>query len=76
MWSGAPVEVAELLGLPVLKHDFPHGFFFIFMLLYRPPSLLTGRIALLVASLIIIGLSLPYHKAAAHALDYLIEPDS
>lgn len=49
------------------------GFFFIAMLLYRPPSLLTGRIALFSGGLLLIGLTLPYRKSLALALDYLVD---
>ena len=50
------------------------GIFFIVMLAYRPPSLLLGRIALFLAGLALIGLTLPYRKSLALALDYLVDP--
>ena len=52
------------------------GFFFIAMLLYRPPSLLVGRLALFGGGLALIGLTLPYRKAVALALDYLADPEA
>jgi uncharacterized protein (DUF983 family) len=50
------------------------GIFFITMLLYRPPSLLMGRVALFGAGLALIGITLPYRKSLALALDYLADP--
>lgn len=50
------------------------GFFFIAMLLYRPPSLFVGRVFLFLGGLCLIGLTLPYRKSLALALDYLVDP--
>jgi uncharacterized protein (DUF983 family) len=52
------------------------GFFFIFMLLYQPASLLLGRLGLFIAGLFLIGITLPYRKSLALALDFLVDPDS
>ena len=52
------------------------GVFFITMLLYRPPSLLLGRVAVFFAGLALIGITLPYRKSLALALDFLADPDT
>jgi hypothetical protein len=50
------------------------GLFFILMLAYKPPSLILGRVALFTAGLALIGITLPYRKALALALDFLADP--
>jgi len=61
-------------GFMYLSTAFLTGLFFILMLLYRPPSLLTGRITLFIAGLILIGITLPYRKSLALGLDFLADP--
>jgi hypothetical protein len=50
------------------------GFFFIFMLIYQPASLMFGRLGLFIAGLCLIGITLPYRKSLALALDFLVDP--
>lgn len=49
------------------------GVFFVVMLAYRPPSLLVGRLSIFAAGLALIGVTLPYRKSLALALDYLVD---
>jgi uncharacterized protein (DUF983 family) len=49
------------------------GLFIITILLWRPHSILLGRLVLGVASVCVIALSLPLRKGIALALDYLSE---
>ena len=49
------------------------GSFFVVMLLYRPADLLLGRIGFATGGLLVLGLSLPYRKGVALAIDYFLE---
>ncbi len=49
------------------------GCLVVVMFLVRPRVLWIGQLAILGAAIVVIGLSLPYRKGVAVALDYLIE---
>ena len=66
---------ADCWGFMYISTAVLTGFFFLVMLAYRPQSLLLGRILLFLAGLALIGLTLPYRKALALALDFLADPD-
>jgi uncharacterized protein (DUF983 family) len=61
-WFFMYVTTAGLTGLLVLV-----------MLLVRPPTLLSGQLMLFPAALLLIGGTLPYRKAVAIAIEYLID---
>ncbi len=49
------------------------GVLVVVMFLVRPRVVWLGQLAILAAAVVVIGLSLPYRKGVAVALDYLIE---
>jgi uncharacterized protein (DUF983 family) len=49
------------------------GVLVVVMFLVRPRVVWLGQLAVLAAAVVVIGLSLPYRKGVAVALDYLIE---
>jgi uncharacterized protein (DUF983 family) len=51
------------------------GLLVVTMFLIRPRVLWIGQVAVALAAVAVIGLSLPYRKGVAVALDYLIERD-
>jgi len=56
------MSTAALTGMIVLA-----------MLLTRPPTILIGRLVVLFAAFCLIGLTLPYRKGIAMAIEYLVE---
>ena len=51
------------------------GLLVVIMFLLRPRALWIGQVLVAVAAVAVIGLSLPYRKGIAVALDYLVERD-
>ena len=56
-----------------LSTAFFTGLFILTILLTRPPTIFIGQVIIVASALAIIGITLPYRKGVALAIDYLVD---